>query len=102
VIEGLAWLTTSVAALWASAWIISRAVVTSVTAYRKRHHEPPTLTPPSAVCTQCGGAWGKWSELIVDTRPNNPTYPSLYGHHQTRSQVRTCTECGYGERRVLA
>jgi len=102
VIEGLAWLIASVGAFGAVAWIVPRSVMATVTAYQRRHREEATPGTPSAVCGQCGGAWGKWSALVTSQHPNNPTYPNLYGSYEIRSQTRVCTECGYGERRVLA
>lgn len=100
-IEGLIWFVASVAAFCVIAWFLPHVFIDANRAWKKRNFEPPTTTPLSAACSQCGGAWGKWSAIHEDRIPNDPSYPSRYGTHALRSQTRQCGECGYADRRVL-
>lgn len=100
-IEGLIWLFASVGSGIAVMFAIPKVVMSTGDAWRKRNVEKPTKEPPSMVCPMDAGTWGPWSAIYEERRVNDPTYPSISGHHIVRSQTRQCQDCGYGERRVL-
>lgn len=95
--EGLAWF----AAVVCSLILVIKFVFAQTTRYKNRNIEPPTKELPSNVCPIDAGTWGKWSAIYEERRVNDPSYPTIGGHHIVRSQTRTCEDCGYGERRVL-
>lgn len=97
---GLYALVLTLIGLGAVSWLALRILTWYSVTWKNRFKENKTenILP---CCPQCGGNFGKWSGVITNKLPNNPSYPSLYGTYDQLTQSRTCNDCGYGDRRVM-